>query len=895
MTSMHNTLSPGIREEIVRRLIQDFDFKQREKYLQQGRCPKCKKREMYVSIEQPYLVKCGRENNCAHEIVTRTLYADLFDNWSERYESTPQAPHAIADAYLTEGRGLDISLFKGAYTQGAFAKANMGSATVRFTLANGTIWERIIDKPERFGKQKANIIGGYTGYWWEAPGQDLLQADKIFITEGIFNAMSLVQAGYFAVASLSSNNYPSALLDMLAEHWPEDKSRARIIWAFDDDKAGRSHAVKFAEQAAAAGWPVGAALPSENGSNTDWNDLLKRDRLTAGHMKDYRYYGRLLLSKSALEKATHIFQHRNKDGFSFDFNFETYWFSLDIPKYEKAIQYIMEFDKRYPTEEEAREAALKECGSLKRIVNARLETLYYQRPPFGDDGWYYLRVQTRYDKPVKGAFTAGQMATAAEFKKRLLSIAKGVVFSGSTGNLDVITTSMQERMEVKTQDFIGYNKDFGAWLFNDVAVSAGQTYRMNDEDYFGINKLSVKSLSAKPQLAINPDLGQFRTDWLDDLWTAYGPKGYITLAFWFGSLFAEQIRAKGGSFPFLFIIGDPGSGKTTLLKFLWRLVGEKNYEGFDPCKSSISARGRNFARVGNLPVVLIESERDSVDNKSKYRSFDFDELKSLYDGSIAFSRGVATSDNSTHEPPFRGSIAVAQNADPDASPAIQSRAVRLFYGCASHSQQGREASNRLKQADVADVSGFIIAATRKEAAVLEAYERFSDMIYPEIEKQVSGKHSRVTLTHSQFGGMLHAMAEVLPIHPDRLSETHSYLLTLAVEREKSLSKDHPLVQEFWEMFDYLDSLEQFGINHAANREGEIAVNFNHFEEVANSHRQRLPFTLSEIKKLLKSGKGREFVRPATVRSEVSRQYNCGKAPGLHKPERYQCWIFKRKD
>lgn len=85
------------------------------------------------------------------------------------------------------------------------------------------------------------------------------------------------------------------------------------------------------------------------------------------------------------------------------------------------------------------------------------------------------------------------------------------------------------------------------------------------------------------------------------------------------------------------------------------------------------------------------------------------------------------------------------------------------------------------------------------------------------------------------------------------------------------------------------------MNHAADdMSGEIAVNFNHFEEVANFRRQRLPFTLAEIKKLLKTGRERAFVKAGPVRSAVSKLFNTGKPKELCKPELYHCWIFKRQ-
>ncbi|HII3190527.1 TPA: hypothetical protein ACY3IJ_002253 [Enterobacter asburiae] len=159
-------------------------------------------------------------------------------------------------------------------------------------------------------------------------------------------------------------------------------------------------------------------------------------------------------------------------------------------------------------------------------------------------------------------------------------------------------------------------------------------------------------------------------------------------------------------------------------------------------------------------------------------------------------------------------------------------------------------------------------------------------------KHADIKHQRVIKTHSQIFGFLMALAHVVPVHPSHIEQTRDFIFTLAVERQRALSLDHPLVQELWELFDYLDAQEQHGINHApADKDNEIAINFNHFEEVANTYRQRLPFTLSEIKKLLKSGREREFMRTASVRSSVSDSYNTGKSKEMRKPEFYHFWIF----
>ncbi|NEL81449.1 MAG: hypothetical protein G3W61_34870, partial [Xanthomonas perforans] len=59
-------------------------------------------------------------------------------------------------------RGFDLAPLKGLYTQDSHydRKITAGTATVRFALVKGGWWERLIDRPHRFGKQKARFAPG---------------------------------------------------------------------------------------------------------------------------------------------------------------------------------------------------------------------------------------------------------------------------------------------------------------------------------------------------------------------------------------------------------------------------------------------------------------------------------------------------------------------------------------------------------------------------------------------------------------------------------------------------------------------------------------------------------------------------------------------------------------
>src|SRR5690606_30766386 len=108
---------------------------------------------------------------------------------------------------------------KGWYSQEFYVdqESRHSSATVRFEVPGG-FWERLIDKPERFGKRKARFKYGlnYKGTWWATPGSELVHAQEIWIVEGIFDAIALFHKGITAVAAFSCNNYPETALTALS-------------------------------------------------------------------------------------------------------------------------------------------------------------------------------------------------------------------------------------------------------------------------------------------------------------------------------------------------------------------------------------------------------------------------------------------------------------------------------------------------------------------------------------------------------------------------------------------------------------------------------------------------------------------------------------------------------
>ncbi|HZS81188.1 MAG TPA: toprim domain-containing protein [Herbaspirillum sp.] len=895
-------MNQDLQRDVLERLS-EFKFRKEQRgYLRGGTCPSCHKKELYTHADHPWVVRCGRLNHCGWEGHVKELYPDLFEKWSERYPSTPENrnPNAAADAYLKFGRGFDLAKIQGAYTQEQYFDRDLriGSVTVRFSMANG-YWERLIDQPQRFGKKKARFSFGldYQGLWWQSATLQLLSVKEIWIVEGIFDAIALMHHGIAAVSAMSSSNYPEkALADLAASRGNKDVT---LVWALDGDAAGRSFTLKHVQRATEAGWQCKAAQIPQTGKNKiDWNDAHQRDRLQQSHIDAYLYYGSLLIAKTAAEKALLIYNKENRHEFDFEFRRRLYWFSLNIVEYQK-VRDAMDKDG---TEDDAlpeqtkREKALAASMSLRSIANCHPQPLYYQANMITDESWYYFRVDFPHDgAAIKNTFTASQLSSAAEFKKRLLGIAPGALFTGTSQMLDrIIQDKLENIKRVETIDYIGYSIDHGCYVLGDVAVKGGALHDLNSEDYFDIGRLSIKSLNKSVSLRINRDRSEYTTEWLDLLWCAFGAKGLAALTFWFGSLFAEQIRKAHSSYPFLEIVGDAGAGKTTLIELLWKLLGRSGYEGFDPSKSTPAARARNFSQVSNMPVVLIESDRERVDGeKSHIKSFDWDELKTAYNGRSIRARGMATGGNETYEPPFRGAVVIAQNTPVAASEAILSRIVHLYFDRSTQTPASGAAADAIKYLTAEQVSGFVIEAARREKDILQLVIERTPIHQKELRTLPNIKMPRIVETHAQMLALADALAMLVKLPADRHQALCAQIIDMTSERQTVINGDHPIVQEFWEAFDFLNGNPNSCLDHSADP-AVIAVNLNHFVQVASEKRQQIPL-LRDLKKVLKTSSRRKYIEQKAVNSTIYRN----ELPVMNgnKPTSttVKCWVFSNPD
>jgi hypothetical protein len=902
------SMEQRLRGEVLRRLENDFDLQHMTgtNYMRKGKCPAhgCGKKTLYTFHDSPWLLICGRPEKCGHRVHVKELYDDLFNDWSKTAPSTPESPTATARAYLQFARGFRLELIDGWFTQENFwsRDLNAGSATVRFPLDKGGYWERLIDRPERFGKQKARFKPGesYKGVWWCPPSVDLLEVSELWIVEGVFDAIALLHHDTPAVSMMSSAPFPDQSLKALMKLRSDAGKRLpRLVWALDNEPTARANMRRWAKEAVALGFKCEAAvIPQRGGKKVDWNDLHQRWAFIEGDearverialdLKEARHEGDLLLAESAEEKGLLMYDWAPKAEFSFSFKNRLYWFKFDLEKFDRMMRELEgseNHDDKLLNDRQRRDKALRQCGAVVRIANCYFQALYYMRAELTDEAWYYFRIERPDGPAIKSTFTAAQLASAPEFKKRLLTVSSGAMYTGSPLQLERMLEPQLERLKtVNTIDWIGYSREHGAYVFNDLAIAGGKVHKLNEEDFFDVGKLSVKSQSQSPVLHINTDLTSYNEGWFDVFWRCFGVRGAVVLAWWLGALHAEQIRQLQKSYLFLELVGEAGSGKTTLVELLWKLVGRTEYEGFDPSKATPASRARNFAQVGNLPVVLIESEREQKDG-APVKHFDWDELKTAYNGRSVRSTGVKNNGNDTREPPFRGALLIAQNNPVNASEPILQRLGHIHLTREHQTPETKQLAEQLERMPIERLSGFLIKALQREPEIMKLMDERTSGYEQELLALPAIRTVRIAKNHAQLRSLIDALGLVVSLGDERTAQMHAEVSRMAVERQQAINADHPTVREFWDLYEYLNGMDDNGALNHSRKPDLIAVNLNEFVEMAANKRQQIP-PIGELKRLLKTSKSPKFI-------ESNKAINsCWQTDAFNNSRTVRCWVFQ---
>ena len=903
---MQNT---DLNAQIVKKLTATFEMIEQGQYLR-GRCPECSKKTLWTWLASPGHVECNRKTNCGYEDKTRAIFPELFEKLNERYKPTEQNPNATADAYLSLIRGFNPADIKGWYEQGHFSRnnASKNTATVRFYLdeAKQIMWERLIDDviiTDQDGDKESrnkNFKGSFKGLWWQPPTLQIDEGDDVYLCEGILDAIALNLSGVKAVAIMSSGTFPSTSIK------PYLNKNITWVLAVDNDRAGRQALEKHSKKLRDMRETVTGALTSKTEDKADWNDLYKAGKLTEKDINEYRYLGRVELANNSNDKAQMIWEHNeNNKYFVFSFGNRTYscsvkptehataktayWAGLlkinpesfNSEELEKAIKAAS------PQQlEEAGVYAFARASTIVQIATFKMDYLYFQQPDNGEDGQYFFSFRLSSSGQERQiAFTHKSISAASDFKKSSMRI-PGAQFTGSTADLDWLYRdwSANNTKEVRTLDFVGYDKDSKTYVFNDYAVEGHKVHKLNNQSFFQLRKQGIKTtVDIKQSLT-----EKVNHEWTADFQTAFGVKGIVALSWWFGCLFAEQVRKEHRSYPFFELVGEAASGKSSLVDFMWKLYGKEG-ESFNPNSSTLAGRTRKMAEVSNLPIVFNETDNETDDKNSHVKRFNWDEQKDLYDGEFGRVTGVKSQDNSTKKPSFKAGLMIVQNVPVVASEAILTRICHMDFTTSHHTPAGYEASVRLNTMDIKKINGFVIHAARQADRVLKYFEQQLKKHRLTLSNNKDIKLQRIVENHAKVMAFADCLLSICPEIDKNMHHTALFELEeMAVERQASLNEDSQFIQQFWGQFDYLDNrldsekslvsvTDQ--LNHSNNPKDEIAVNLEDFHSKNSKH--NLPtIDAKELRRQLRTSKKREYKENGPVTSKIT-----GKS--------VRCWIFKK--
>ena len=132
---------------------------------------------------------------------------------------------------------------------------------------------------------------------------------------------------------------------------------------------------------------------------------------------------------------------------------------------------------------------------------------------------------------------------------------------------------------------------------------------------------------------------------------------------------------------------------------------------------------------------------------------------------------------------------------------------------------------------------------------------------------------------------------VIEIPEHMVKACRKYVEKAASERQAAITTDPKEVNEFWQVYDYLESLPGAPLVNHSKTPGQIAINLNQFAEVAVEHRQRIP-ELAVLRRLLKDCRAHQCLSEQKRTESVIRARLQAALPTQKIPQSVRCFVFR---
>lgn len=727
-------------------------------------CPACGQPEAYVYKNNVDKIFCNRANKCG--VTTSTAdYLGIHNEIEKDYPPTESDQKRPATVYLKNVRMLVVSLAGLLYSYFPNVRG-LGRGAVMFPLGTDEsgkdVWSgRIINPPP--GEGKTHNIGATTGKFFMHSGVNYNEDKALYVVEGIFDALSLIEMGLNAIAILSANANISKM-DL-----PPHKN---LIFFFDNDPAG----IKGMKKALKVYPNASAILPPKG---KDCNDLLvatgngekARERFD-DRFAEYRFYANLALAANPKSYVKTYADHYKYLPDLFEFN--GCYYSGETTKdgdfyAKKQSNFILEIDH------------------YKKLEDPKTTGHLYH---------YNLIIKPDKGKARKIVLEGSELATTDMIRKAFLSKGK-VLWEGDKAATMALSRKIVDDNKapvVRQMEFVGYDIVTQGYYFNDFAIDVqGNKLALDDKGFFKVS--GNEYVVPFPYATINPSDGTMDMPRIYKLIIdAWGERGAVAMAYTVATWFVHRVKHETAFFPFLSIYGDTQTGKSRMTRLL-NYLQAIDEEGMPMLDTNTRKGGlRKISQVSGLFKALIEG--NSRDN----RSFDYASLLPLYNkGNGLQTTAIRSLDTRTREVPFQGALMFVQNTEPFNKKAEKERVISVHFSSDQITEKTKQAFDELMKIPAQDLANFIIYVLKHrrqfEADWNAGFEKNKKALADIADFRIIENHALILTFHQLLCDILNIDYDLLP-----------YIKDIAELKKASCNtNDNPIVGLF---FDQLNEVPE---------------------------------------------------------------------------------------
>jgi len=815
-------------------------------------CPACGDKNAWAYASSPMAINCNRMSQCGARTKTLDIFPEIRRDIERDFPATKDDPHRPAREYLKSRglshvlTGLDFRYMKDA--------RKTGSGAVMFPVATSQDGKEILNgrlfSPPP-GEGKTHNVGSTTGIHWQHPSIPYGPNQKTFITEGILDALSLLEMGKQAIAVLASGQDP-AKVDL--------SSFQNLVLAFDNDEAGYQACRKWR-----VFYPESEVILCDSGQ--DWNDILNAGPITKvkeqfeQNLPRYRNNGTLALATDANDFATIYYRFYGKPPGLFTFARATYYSIIKTPRNEAAEPYVA--------------ASICIRGTIK-VLSYIVDRTNPAKPEYH----YNLAVQPAKGRPVEVTATGKEISSARALNEFLLSTAK-INWEGDPKAATALQTKItgdKAAPEVLLLTVTGYQLEYGHYIFNRWAVDAsGNLATPNKRGLFqlGHNQYFKPPHHGESKSIQPATITKKRAKEIYRLIReAWGLNGIVALSWTVAGWFVNQVKAETNYFPFLSLFGDPASGKSALVTLLNNIQGREG-EGL-PVTQLNTKKGaiRTIGQVSGLFTALLE------DNDRNEKGFDYSIILTAYNRGPLQVQASFSNDLSTRENPFLGTLLFSQNIEPFNSKAEKQRTISLEFKTEAISDSTRAAYEKLTAIDKREIAGIMQQALIKRAHFKNWHNEYTAAqaaLRPMAERRILDNHALILAFYRLFCSCF-----------DIDTEPQATTFMAEIGRKKCVTsaiRKTTIADHAFEQLDLIDTREHPTAYHINTERKMILVNLPEVERILRSNRG-MSFQVSEqLTRALQE-------HPAYIRNSLNYRFPTPQnAPETGRPTQRRVWAF----